>query len=453
MSLFSFLKKLYEKKSITSTDASTYPSGFLGYNFGADGTPLNEFTALSVSTVLQCVSVLENGISQVPFYLARKKGDNVYKTEDHYLNKLITRKPNKWQTSIEFRQTLMFWLCLSGEVAVWIVRSRGKIVYLIPFGKGSYSTTVNYVNGWAEKTYILQKDSGETVSVPEKDIWLLKWHSFSTQFTLPQKYLISQSLRIALGQNSKTLQGVSNGEKVPGILHAKLHISKDQFLEVKEQWEEQTQGANYGKTPVLGNDLEFQNIGQTNSDSQFLENKQFQISEICRCFNVSPFMVFHYIGNTTYSSAEQFMLQHLVHSISPWYAAIEESAACNLLTEEELDQGYYFMFNDNALLRSDTKARGEFYRVMVNAGIMTPNEARKKEDLPPMEGGDQLYVQGATVPLKDAGKWNAAKMPSSSSDTKKPTTNTSTSSSSTSNSNASSSNASSSNSNGGKGNA
>ena len=66
----------------------------------------------------------------------------------------------------------------------------------------------------------------------------------------------------------------------------------------------------------------------------------------------------------------------------------------------------YFAFNDNALLRADVKARSEFYRSLFNIGAMTPNEIRAKEDMPPKKGGDELYVQGAIVPLKDAGKWN-----------------------------------------------
>jgi hypothetical protein len=41
---------------------------------------------------------------------------------------------------------------------------------------------------------------------------------------------------------------------------------------------------------------------------------------------------------------------------------------------------------------------------LFNVGAITPNEIRAKEDMPPMEGGDKLYVQGATVPLEDAGK-------------------------------------------------
>ena len=51
------------------------------------------------------------------------------------------------------------------------------------------------------------------------------------------------------------------------------------------------------------------------------------------------------------------------------------------------------------LLKLDKKERMESNRAGINSGIITPNEARMDEDLPPMEGGEILYANGAIVPL------------------------------------------------------
>ena len=64
------------------------------------------------------------------------------------------------------------------------------------------------------------------------------------------------------------------------------------------------------------------------------------------------------------------------------------------------------MFNDSGLLRTDAKTRAEVNRIHISSGVLTPNEVRALEDRDPMEGGDELIIQGAMVPLKDAGKWN-----------------------------------------------
>jgi hypothetical protein len=51
---------------------------------------------------------------------------------------------------------------------------------------------------------------------------------------------------------------------------------------------------------------------------------------------------------------------------------------------------------------------------------MTPNEAREKEDLPPLEGGDKLYVQGAMVPIEQAGQMQTPKPQTEGSPSDKP---------------------------------
>ena len=61
-------------------------------------------------------------------------------------------------------------------------------------------------------------------------------------------------------------------------------------------------------------------------------------------------------------------------------------------------------FNIDALVRGDLKSRMEALVRSVFGSIRTPNEARALDNLPPLPGGDQLYIQGATVPLEDAGK-------------------------------------------------
>ena len=52
-------------------------------------------------------------------------------------------------------------------------------------------------------------------------------------------------------------------------------------------------------------------------------------------------------------------------------------------TEFDLDQ----------LLRMDTATRFSAYATAIGAGFMTPNEARRRSSLPPIEGGDTCYMQ------------------------------------------------------------
>jgi phage portal protein BeeE len=75
----------------------------------------------------------------------------------------------------------------------------------------------------------------------------------------------------------------------------------------------------------------------------------------------------------------------------------------NLLTQSERER-MEVEFDFDALLRSDSKSRFDGYRIAINAGIMTPNEARAAEHLPSKEGGDELLIQGAMVPITMVGR-------------------------------------------------
>jgi phage portal protein BeeE len=49
---------------------------------------------------------------------------------------------------------------------------------------------------------------------------------------------------------------------------------------------------------------------------------------------------------------------------------------------------YFAKFNVAGLLRGDMAARAAFFRDLINVGVMSPNEARDREDMNPREGGD-----------------------------------------------------------------
>ena len=57
-------------------------------------------------------------------------------------------------------------------------------------------------------------------------------------------------------------------------------------------------------------------------------------------------------------------------------------------------------FNVDGLLRGDYKARMEGNSTAIQTGQLTPNEARAMDNREPMEGGERLFIQGATVPLE-----------------------------------------------------
>ena len=142
---------------------------------------------------------------------------------------------------------------------------------------------------------------------------------------------------------------------------------------------------------ILDRGAKWVTTSMTGLDAQHLETRKHQIEEVCRFMGVMPIMIGYSDKATTYASAEQMFLAHVVHTLSPWYARIEQSADVNLLTERERSSGLYFKFVAAGLLRGAAKDRAEYYARALGSGghaaWMTPDEVRSLEELNPM-GGD-----------------------------------------------------------------
>jgi phage portal protein BeeE len=96
-------------------------------------------------------------------------------------------------------------------------------------------------------------------------------------------------------------------------------------------------------------------------------------------------------------------LAHLVHTLGPWYARIEQSANAALLTPRERASGLYTKFVAQGLMRADARAQAEYISRMVLNGIMTRNEARGLLEMNPLAGLDEPLTPVNT----DVGTTNA----------------------------------------------
>ena len=96
----------------------------------------------------------------------------------------------------------------------------------------------------------------------------------------------------------------------------------------------------------------------------------------------------------------------MVHTLDPWLVRIEQAIIKDLLIEDEKDL-YFPKFNVDGQLRGDYESRMRGFSIGISNGIISPNEARRKENMPPIpedEGGDSHIVNGTFIKLRDVGK-------------------------------------------------
>jgi len=174
-----------------------------------------------------------------------------------------------------------------------------------------------------------------------------------------------------------------------GILTAPKTISNEVATRLRESWQTNYGGDNYGKVAVLGDDLKFQPMSMSAVDAQLIEQLKITAEIVCSTFHVPPFMVG--IGAApTYNNVESMHLsyykQTLQKHIEDMEVVLDEGLGLDGRSiGVELDM--------DGLLRMDTAARYKAYSDAISGGWMAPNEARLKEDLEPVEGGDSPLMQ------------------------------------------------------------
>lgn len=377
-----------ERKSYMPADIY---QGLLQQAAAKSGVAVNWRTALQASTALGCARVIAEGIAQVPFKLFKERagGIGMDAAKDHELYELLSLKPNEWQTSFEFREQLGLHLAFMGNAYVYKVRGlRGKIIELLPFEPNC----VRIIRGadWTRK-YLVNTWGGNTLEVASQDMWHLRGISWDGVSGLPGIKLAREAIGLALSLEEHAARMFSNGAKAGGILTTEATLKEDQVKLLRNSWNE-TQGgnANAYKTAILSGGLKFESLAMTGVDAQHLENRRFEVEDVCRFFRVLPIMVMQSDKAATYASSENMFIAHVVHTLAPWYERIEQSAAVNLLSDVERKAGHYFKFMAQALMRGASRDRAEYFAKALGSGgspaWMTQDEVRALEEMNPMGG-------------------------------------------------------------------
>jgi HK97 family phage portal protein len=354
------------------------------------GIAVNWQTALQASTALACARVIAEGIAQVPFKLYRERpGGGMDPAKDHHLYELLSLKPNSWQTSYDFREQMGLHLAFAGNFYAYKVRGlRNKIVELLPFEPQLVTLKRD---GW-DRSYDVYTGKGRVMNVPAADMWHVRGLSWDGMAGLDGIKLAREAIGLSLATEEHGSRLFSNGARAGGIISSDATKPTDDAMKhLRDSWNEMQGGnANAFKTAFLFGGLKYQSLAQNGVDSQHLEQRRFQVEEVCRGFRVMPIMVGHSDKAATYASSEQMFLAHVVHTLAPRYFKIEQSAAIELLSEKERAEGLYFAFIVQGLMRGASKDRAEYYSKALGSGgspaWLTQDEVRALEEFNPMGG-------------------------------------------------------------------
>jgi HK97 family phage portal protein len=354
------------------------------------GPSVNLDSTFRVAAAFACMAKLSSGVAQVPFKLYQATESdglqNIRPARAHALYDRISTKPNGWQTSFEFRETLTLHACLGNAYAFKNI-FRGELLELILLEPGRVRPEQH--PDWSITYHVTGKD-GHTEEFAQDAIWHVRGLSWDGAIGLDTLKMAKEALGLSMAAEESHSNLHAKGVRPSGIYSVEGTVDEEQHKKITAWIQKNAGSGNTGVPLILDRGAKWLSQAMSGLDAQHLETRKFQLEEVCRFFNMLPAMIGYSDKATTYASAEQMFIAHVVHTLMPWYVRIEQSADINLLSEKERKQGYYTKFTAGGLLRGAMKDRGDYFARALGSGggpaWMTQDEVRALEELNPFGG-------------------------------------------------------------------
>jgi HK97 family phage portal protein len=391
------INRIFGKKDAVIIDSSAKLAEVMGASYETTtGVSISPGNALQLTSVYQCIRILAESVGMLPLSMMVENGDKKEKAKTHNLHKLFTLAPNDYMTSQEWKELVIAHLCLRGNHYSYINRTRSGVSELLPLAPDSVTPTLS-------NDYLLEYDvtfkNGEFRTLQQSDIFHVRLFSVDGVQGLSPISQARHSLGLAKAAETHGASVFKNGAKPSGGFKTPNNLTKEQFDRLKSRFDEHQGSGNEFKPFILEGGLDWVQVSITPEDAQLLDTRKFQRSEIAGLFRVPPHMIGD-LDKATFSNIEQQGLEFVTNSLMPYLTRIENRICVSLLQGDE-QLTHFAKFNVNALLRGDMKSRAEFYTKLLNAGSLSPNEIRAKEDMNPREGGD-VYLTPLNMAVNGA---------------------------------------------------
>ena len=163
-----------------------------------------------------------------------------------------------------------------------------------------------------------------------------------------------------------------------------------QLDKLVQKWEEAQMKANKG-TVFFPSDLKFTPMTNTAKDSALIEAREYNAVEVGRFIcNISPVLLGD-LRHLAYNSLTESQREFVIHSLAPIVTMIEEQCNKKLIMPSKHCKQFVDL-DETSILANDAEKQANEVTTLTNSGIITPNEARKRLGLPPVDGGDALVI-------------------------------------------------------------
>lgn len=370
--------------------------------------------ALSETTYFTCLKVLSETMGKMPLKLYKEDATGGRVRADAV--DVLLYRPNSVMTPSTFWSTMEANCQHYGNAYAWIQRDYGRGLKTGKIQTKAYwIMKSNCVTVYMDDVGIFgdrgrlyyqynNPQNGEMAVFRQEDVLHIKnWLSWDGVMGLSVREILKSTIQGA-GYSQRYLEKLyKSGLTASSVLQYTGDLDEKLRTQLQKKYNELLTGAeNAGKVVALPIGMKLEPLTYTLADAQYMELKKYSALQIAAAFGVKPNQINDY-EKSSYSNSESQQLSFLIDTMMYRLNQYEQEINYKCLTDEQRAKGFVYKFNEKVLLRANMETQMQSITSAVQNGIYTPNEGRHLLDLPSMEGGDVLIVNGNYVPLTDVG--------------------------------------------------
>ena len=336
------------------------------------GERVDEVTALGVSSVLSCVSLLADSVAMLDLIAFDSVGNRID------LPQALSDPDPQESTPYEYKHSTIATTAMHGNSYTFLSRDRrSNVIGLTPLHP--YQMTVQASKNYTGRAYLhLGKE------IPREDLLVMRWYT-------PPQALVGISplsmqrtmIGLAMAMDRYLAQWYANGATPSSVLETDQQLTKEAMTSLRESWEASQRKAR--RPAVLANGIRWRQVQASAVDMEFNATKEAVLAEVARIFRIPPWLIGLKSDPSTYQNVEQASLAFLIHTLQPWLTRFE-------IALSSIFPGVTIKFDPSSLLRLDSLTKARVQMTQIQSGTRSRNEARAIDGFAPYGGGDDFVT-------------------------------------------------------------
>lgn len=357
----------------------------------------NKYSAMNCSAFFGATELISNSVAMLPLKVLVKNKEGKNELENHPLNLIFSdRECDNLLSRFTLLKQIVQSVILRGDAFCYIQRaSDGSVLGL------RYLEASDVITYYSKEKDLLFYDIPilKKKRVEYCDMLHFLLHSYNGINGVSLLTYAARTLNITNASENSAKNFFSNGMNVNGLLKVNTPISQKQKDEIRASWNQAYSGN--GGLAVINGNMEYTQLQLSPEDSQLLSSRQFNVSDIARFFNLNPVLLGGE-SSASYSSLEMLQNSFLVHTLQPYISMLESELNRKLLKPSE--SNLEIILETNEILRIDKSSQANYYKTMIDSGVLSRNEVRKELGYSAIEGGDRITVAYSDIDQNTVNK-------------------------------------------------